>query len=436
MKRTLLAVTAATLAFCGTASAQDADCPARLRAGVDYLSSERLQGRGAGTEGERLAAEYVYDRMSEAGVIMLSGKSGQDFSIVRGGDTLSSLNIVGMVEGYDPELKHEYIVVGANLDHIGVNRIIRNGVTEDQYIPGADNNASGVACLVELARRVAWSSFAFKRSVVFVAFGAGREGFAGSWYFLNRGPFDAEDISMMLNLNMVGRQGRESPLSYCTAVPNAELTLMTGEVCRDLLMPVMPQITGQIPSADYLPFYEKGVPVMLLTTGVHQDMYSMRDEPSRLNYDYMETVCEFSYSLLLKVAGMDGKVVRSAAPSLPSQADIPDPDKVWSPYEVDRAPQFYHSDEKEFLQRWVYEYLHYPEDAVRLGIQGQVIVEFIVEKDGTVTNVRAVKAADPDLAEEALKVVSVSPKWKPALLNGEKVRVRMTVPVEFRLKKR
>jgi len=437
MKRLFFSLIALISVCGGYVSAQDADCPSRLRTSVTELSSEKYQGRKAGSEGERMAAGYVYDRMAEAGVVMLSGRDGQDFSIVREvGDTVCSRNVVGMVEGYDPELKHEYLVVGANIDHIGMNVIMRDGRQEKQLMPGADNNASGVACLVELAQRVASSSFAFKRSVIFVAFGAGREGFAGAWYFVNRGPVPADGISMMLNLNMVGRQGPESTLSYCTAVPNAELTYMTGEVCRDLLMPPIPQQTGHLPSADYLAFYEKGIPVMLLSTGVHQDWYSFRDTPSKLNYDYMETVCEFSYSLLLKAANMAGKVARSSAPSVQNTVSADDPDKIWSPYEVDRAPQFYHSDERAFLEKWVYVYLHYPEDAMNMGIQGQVIVEFIVEKDGTVTNVRVVKAADPDLADEALKVVSASPKWKPALLNREKVRVKMTVPVEFRLKKR
>jgi len=437
MKRLFFSFIVLAFVRVGYAAGQETDCPSRLRASVTELSSEKYQGRKAGSEGERMAAGYVYDRMAEAGVVMLSGRDGQDFSIKRGTvDTLRSRNIVGMVEGYDPELKHEYIVVGANIDHIGMNEISHDGIIERQLMPGADNNASGVACLIELAQRVASTSFAFKRSVIFIAFGAGREGFAGAWYFVNRGPVAAEDISMMLNLNMVGRQGADNPLTYCTAVPNPELTYMTGEVCRDLLMPPLPQQTGNLPSADYLAFYEKGIPVMLLSTGVHQDWYSYRDEPSRLNYEHMETVCEFSYSLLLKAADMNGKVVRSAVSYTPESENNTDPDKIWSPYEVDRAPQFYHSDEKAFLEKWVYEYIHYPEDALYLGIQGQVIVEFIVEKDGSVTNVKVIKAADPDLADETVKVVSASPKWKPALLNKEKVRVKMTVPVEFRLKKR
>lgn len=437
MKRTVLLLFLFLVAS-GNIFAQNADCPGRLRRHVDYLTSDALAGRKAGTDGELAAAQYVYDRMEEAGVVMLSGRDGQDFTIApEKGEPIVSRNVVGIVEGYDPELKNEFIVVGANIDHIGTNVISRDGKEERQTMPGADNNASGVACLIELAQRVAASSFAFRRSVVFVGFGAGREGFAGAWYFTNRS-FDAvDDISMMLNLNMVGRQGSESPLTYSTGTPSPELTYMMGEVCRELLIPPLPQMTGQLPSADYLAFYEKGLPVMMLSTGVHPEWYSARDRASTLNYDYMETVCEFSFDLILKASVADQKISRPHSAREEENLEVESPsDKIWSPYEVDRAPQFYHSDERMFLQRWVYVYLRYPEDALALGIQGQVIVEFIVEKDGSVTNVRAVKATDPDLADEAVKVVSASPKWKPALVGKEKVRVKMSIPVEFKLKKK
>ncbi|HIR95692.1 MAG TPA: energy transducer TonB, partial [Candidatus Coprenecus stercorigallinarum] len=85
---------------------------------------------------------------------------------------------------------------------------------------------------------------------------------------------------------------------------------------------------------------------------------------------------------------------------------------------------------------WVYTYLRYPEIPLREGISGTVTVEFIVEKDGSVTNVRAVRGNDQYLEDEAVRVISVSPKWKPGLLGGQKVRVKYSVPVEFRLKKR
>ena len=70
------------------------------------------------------------------------------------------------------------------------------------------------------------------------------------------------------------------------------------------------------------------------------------------------------------------------------------------------------------------------------GVQGRVMVDFVIEKDGKVTDVRVVKSVSPELDAEAVKVVSASPKWKPGRRAGEKVRVSMTIPVEFRLEKK
>ena len=93
-------------------------------------------------------------------------------------------------------------------------------------------------------------------------------------------------------------------------------------------------------------------------------------------------------------------------------------------------------DPRQFLQKWVYQYLKYPASAVRDGIQGRVLVEFIIGKDGKVTDVRVVKGVSEELDAEALKVVGASPKWKPGRVNGNKVRTSMTIPVEFRLEKK
>ena len=89
-----------------------------------------------------------------------------------------------------------------------------------------------------------------------------------------------------------------------------------------------------------------------------------------------------------------------------------------------------------FMDKWVYQNLKYPEDAVRDGVQGRVMVDFVIEKDGKVTDVRVIRGVDPELDAEAVRVISASPKWKPGKMGGEKVRTSVTVPVEFRLRKK
>jgi TonB family protein len=93
-------------------------------------------------------------------------------------------------------------------------------------------------------------------------------------------------------------------------------------------------------------------------------------------------------------------------------------------------------DPRVFLREWVYQYLKYPEKALRDGTQGRVQVDFIIEKDGSISNVRVSKGVSDELDAEAVKVISASPKWKPGRVDGEKVRTSMTIPVEFRLEKK
>lgn len=397
---------------------------------VEYLTSDNLKGREAGSEGEMLAAKYLYDQLKNAGVEMLSGENGQDFYIVENGDSLNSRNIVGIVQGYDPELKDEYIVVGANIDNIGMNLLTVDGKVTPQVFPGADANASGVACLIELARKISSSSFMFRRSVIFVGFGAKEKGMAGSWYFINKSFGQKGDISLMVDMNMVGRSGPSNNFTYYTCIPNVDITNAVNRV-TDRLSFMEPQMgSGRVPTSDYLAFYEQNIPVALFTTGMHADVYTVRDDAESLDYGLMEGVCEYLYAFVMDVAAMDTKV------EVPLKSEEEDGVMTYSQYEVDKAPEFFKGDERHFLENWVYVYLKYPDSARIMGVQGVVNVEFVVEKDGSVSNVKVTRGVDDDLDREAVRVVSASPKWRPAIKNGEKVRVKYSLPIEFRLKKR
>ena len=119
---------------------------------VEALSDTTLKGRAAGSEGEASAASYFYNYLKENGVEMLTDQLGDVFTIMLG-DTLVSRNIIGVVEGCDPVLRNQYIVVAANLDHLGVNFLNVNGEKREQVFRGANDNASGLAVVMELARR-------------------------------------------------------------------------------------------------------------------------------------------------------------------------------------------------------------------------------------------------------------------------------------------
>jgi TonB family protein len=403
---------------------------------VKFFSSEALKGRAAGSQGEKQAAQYLYNAFQQAGLHMLTPPSGEDFSIVEGGDTLHSQNIIGMVEGYDELLRNQYIIVGANIDHIGTNILTIDGKAVEQIYPGANDNASGLAALIEVAKRVSETSFFFKRSVIFVGFGAKERGMAGSWYFANRSFNYLDSVSLMIDINSIGVPSQERPFSYYTGNVNPEINHLMGQMSQlgGYYTPVFG--TGTLLPSDYLAFYERNIPVMLLTTGMDNVSRTPRDTPQRLDYQSMDYMCDFIYTYIREVANRDLMIVRVENVQQGEDAPVADIGRVYSPYEIDTPPTFLKGNEIKFLEDWVYKYLRYPESALNSGIQGVVIVEFIVETDGSVTNVEVVRGNDDALEDEALRVVSASPKWKPGKLSSQKVRVKYSLPVEFKLRKR
>jgi TonB family protein len=117
--------------------------------------------------------------------------------------------------------------------------------------------------------------------------------------------------------------------------------------------------------------------------------------------------------------------------------EVPDKgeERVYTQEAVDKRATFLHGTEEQFLNRWVYEYLKYPESAIRNGVEGKVVAEFVVDAKGKVRDVEIVKGVDEELDAQVVKVISASPKWKPAQIKGREVSVKISLPVEFRLTK-
>lgn len=406
-----------------------------LRNSVEYLADSSRLGRGAGTLQELETARYLYGRLQDAGVVMLSPEDGEDFYVAMQGDTIHSRNVIGIVEGYDPQLKNEYVVVGAHYDHLGTSFLTRDGRQERQIYYGADDNASGVATLLEVAKQVASQSFLFRRSVIFAFFGAEELGMVGSWYFLNRSFSHVDDIVAMINLDMVGRSGRDNRLQVYTADANVELMEIINTLSgRALSIAPAYTPTDYFPS-DHRLFYEKGIPVALFTSGVHRDYHTVRDTPDKLDYGQMERLVEYVFAMTEVLSCRDGRIMTASRRNAGQQKNGEKGDAVYTQSTVDKKASFLHGDEVQFLNRWVYEYIKYPESAVRSGIEGRVIVEFVVDSSGKVKDIEIVRGVDDEIDAQVEKVIAASPKWKPAQLGGKNVSVRISVPVEFRLSK-
>jgi Zn-dependent M28 family amino/carboxypeptidase len=163
----------------------------RLMAHVRALTAEELEGRQAGTAGERLAADYVVAELEAASVAGLHGGYLHPFEMAPG---VQSLNVVGVIAGRGPR-RGEHVVLGAHLDHLG-----RRGA---ELHLGAEDNASGVAVVLEIAALLVRRQSELDRSVAVAFFGAEEAGLLGAKHFVSQPPVAA--MAAMVNIDMIGR---------------------------------------------------------------------------------------------------------------------------------------------------------------------------------------------------------------------------------------
>ena len=407
----------------------DSETVHALKEHVSYLASAELEGRKAGSEGERLAAYYVTKALEGYGIDIISPVTGQEFGVVReNGDTLTSRNVVGFLQGWDKSLNDRYIVVGARLDNLGMDTYLVDGVETPRIYYGANGNASGLAMLLELASRLSTNRVLVRRNVLFVAFGASQETLAGSWYFLNRAFSDADRIDAMVNLDMLGTAGLGF---YAYTSANEDMSRGVRALQGELL-PIQAQLTQEEPySSDHRAFYDREIPSIFFTTGRYPEHGTGRDAFGIVDFDGMEKELEYIYTYTLALCNGQKPLFRqdtSKAPAAESNAIS------WN--DCDVKPMFLTSNDPNFfMEKWVYQYLKYPKYALENGIQGRVYVDFIIDESGNVKDVRVSRGVHTALDEEAVRVISASPKWRPGRHRGKKVKVAMTVPVDFRLEK-
>lgn len=409
----------------------DSETVTSFKEHIRTLSSVSMEGRAAGSAGEREAALYVEECFSRYDIDIVSPKGGDSFGITReNGDTLTSSNVVGFVPGYDKELRNRYIVIGARMDNLGTMDMTIDGRTVTRVYNGANGNASGLAMMMELARIIKTNSILFRRSVLFVAFGASVETYAGAWYFLNRSFADADKIDAMINLDMVGT-GTNGFYAYTSS--NADMNKIIQTLSREL-QPVTPKIDAEEPyPSDHRAFYDREIPSVLFTTGRYPEHNTDKDTEAIIDYDMMEKELEYVYNFSVALANEPVLLFRPGIVTVKGTVY----EDVIPYYECDQKPMFLNSpDPRQFIEKWVYKYLKYPREAVQDGIQGRVMVSFVIAKDGSVTDVKVIKGVSPELDDEAVKVIAASPKWKPGRVNGNKVKSSMTIPVEFRLERK
>ncbi|WP_108423813.1 M28 family metallopeptidase [Flagellimonas amoyensis] len=267
---------------------------------MNYLASDELKGRDSGSEGIEMAAKYIENHFKSNGVVPY-------FETYR--DTLSnfekpSFNVVGIVEGSDPALKNEYIVIGAHYDHIGVVKA-ENG---DDIANGANDNASGTSTVMEFARYFGTRK-TNKRTLIFALFSAEEKGLLGSKHLAKKLKEQGLNLYAMLNFEMTGvpLQGKDY-FMYITGYDMSNLAEVSNKYAKENLVGFLPTAKeyNLFQRSDNYAFYQEfGVPSHTFCTFdfTNFDHYhKVGDEASIMDFAHMATLVNKTIPVLEGIA--------------------------------------------------------------------------------------------------------------------------------------
>lgn len=212
-------------------------------------------------------------------------------------------NVLAFLEGN--ELKDEIIVLGAHWDHLGFG-----GSNSGSRMPdttavhyGADDNASGVAGILEVAEKLAHQKD-LKRSVLVIAFGAEEMGLLGSSFFTNNPLFKLNKVKAMVNLDMIGRLKDDHSIMISGTGTSSEGEALLNSLNADSSFVISMQPEGFGPS-DHASFYAKDIPVFFLSSGAHADYHTPFDHPDSINLVGAKSIADYAYNLMMNLVNRE-----------------------------------------------------------------------------------------------------------------------------------
>jgi len=259
---------------------------AQVKSNLEILSSDEFNGRLVGTEGNLKAQEFLVNKFKEYKLKPFKDNNYlQDFKW----NGLSINNVIGIIEGQDPELKNETIIVGAHFDHIGDSYYCwKVPGTKDNICNGADDNASGTVSMLELARL--FSKYPTKRTIIFVGFNAEEMGLVGSKDLANKLQelLPNYNVKYIINMDMVGRNGDKSLTAAYDSLNPKESNFLKETLENLNSNKDFDIIKGEnfkyFPYSDHYPFYKKGIPVIFFSSLLHNDYHKVTDEANKIDY--------------------------------------------------------------------------------------------------------------------------------------------------------
>ena len=261
----------------------------QLEKHVYTLASDSLLGRGFGTQQGKAAAKYIVQQFKEAGIEPLNGTYFHPFNHRKGILNIPGTNVAGIIPGNDPNLKEEYIVLGAHYDHLGWK--ISKGDTV--VYNGADDNASGTASIIEIGRNLVKQKESLGRSIIIVAFDGEESGLIGSTHFLEDTIVPPEKIKLMFSLDMVGMYEAHDGLDMVGIKMLNNPEEVIGELASKYSITIK-KANGSIEQrTDTAPFGKIGIPAIHANTGLESPYHKPEDVASALDYEGMALIASY-----------------------------------------------------------------------------------------------------------------------------------------------
>jgi hypothetical protein len=213
--------------------------------------------------------------------------------------------VVAVIPGRDPKLRKEYIALGAHMDHLGLGERHSLGGAEARGLvhPGADDNASGTALVVELARELKQARP--KRSILLLHFGGEEEGLLGSQYWVQHPTHPLESVKFMLNFDMVGRLDPKAPKLMMGGLGAPKSALEAAQQLAPKDFSVTADVGASVGGSDHMSFSQAKIPTFFFFTGIHGEYHRPTDTADLINYPGMVRVAAFGKAVALDLANAD-----------------------------------------------------------------------------------------------------------------------------------
>lgn len=253
---------------------------ARLEKHVYYFAADSLNGRRTGSSDNKKVAAYIKNQFEQIGLSTY-------YQYIDKKQTQQ--NVIAVLEGNDPVLKNEVIIIGAHYDHLGIKN--------NKVYNGADDNASGSATIIEMARQLEPQKALLKRTIIFIAFDAEEVGLVGSGYYIkdfienNK----TQNIVLMMSLDMVGylKQSNKLRISGVKTIKDYDQYFKQIQFDENFHLVLKDFDNSIFTGSDHGPFLNKKIPAFHVTTGLKSPYHKPEDDADLIDYDGLSIIVDY-----------------------------------------------------------------------------------------------------------------------------------------------